>query len=210
MAEIRNILFDLGNVIVDVDIAGTEARFLEMMRDDLDATTARAQLTRLIDAYETGVLSTSAFVTGILRDARPGVTADDVLEIWRSMIIGIPRYRLAMLEALRDRYSIIALSNTNTEHVDCIHTHLRDQHGIEDFERKYFHAVYYSHQIRRRKPDIAAFQYVIEDALITPEYTLFIDDLAENIHTARSLGFRVRQSPAHEEIAEVLKLTGYY
>jgi putative hydrolase of the HAD superfamily len=210
MSSITTLLFDFGNVIIDIDIPGATSRLEALVQEGSDLPKARNHMKDLVIALETGKIPAEDFIGGMLGMSRPDVTPADVEEAWNSMLIGIPRYRLAMLEALKERYSVQMLSNINPLHMDWVHAHLRDSHGVTDFETRYFTGVYYSHLIGRRKPDADAFEFVIEDSFLTPENTLFIDDMPENIATARRLGFQTHLSPPEEEIAEYLKVNGYY
>jgi putative hydrolase of the HAD superfamily len=115
-----------------------------------------------------------------------------------------------MLEILKTRYAIYLLSNTNALHLARAFDDLEKDHGVTDFDAQYFDTTYYSHLIGFRKPDPAAFRHVIEDSFLTPEYTLYIDDMPENIRAARKLGFQTHLSPPDEEIAEFLKREGFY
>lgn len=210
MKGFRNILFDFGNVIIDIDIPRARAGLESLMRPDLPRTITEQHLTKCIHEYETGAIDTDTFINGILDNAKPHVQKEDVVEAWNSMLTGIPSYRFAMLEALKVNFTLLMLSNTNSLHLSWILSHLSDIHGISDFEKRYFHSIYYSHQIGFRKPQEEAFRHVIEDSYITPSNTLFIDDMEENIRVAKRLGFKTRLFHPDEEIAQVLKELGHY
>lgn len=210
MAHIDTLLLDFGNIIIDLDIPGATKKLQALRRKDITERVATDVLKKQVFAFEKGELSTDAFVEGILGIARTGVTRDEILDAWNSMLQGIPRYRLAMLESLKENYTVLLLSNTNTVHLEWTYGHLRQMHGVTDFDTQYFHGTYYSHLIGQRKPDREIFEHVIEDSFLTPENTLFIDDLPENLRTAKSMGFHTHLCPPDEEIAEYLKVKGYY
>jgi len=210
MKGFRNILFDFGNVIIDIDIPRARSALESLLRTDLSRPATEEHLTRCIHQYETGAIDTDAFIDLILKNAKPHVQKEDVIDAWNSMLIGIPAYRFAMLEALKENFTLLMLSNTNSLHLSWILSHLSDIHGVSDFEKRYFHSIYYSHLIGFRKPQAEAFRYVIEDAFITPSNTLFIDDMEENIIAAKRLGFKTRLFHPDEEIAQVLKELGHY
>jgi putative hydrolase of the HAD superfamily len=210
MPAVTTLLFDLGNVIIDIDIPGATSRLESLIKKGYDLSAARRNMTDLVIALETGQIAPEAFTEGMLEMSRADVTATDIEDTWNSMLIGIPRYRLAMLEALKANYGVYLLSNTNYFHLTWVHAHLLGSHGVSDFDSRYFNDVYYSHLIQRRKPDRDAFEYVIEDSFLTPGQTLFIDDMPDNIATAKRLGFQTHLSPPEEEIAEFLKVNNYY
>lgn len=210
MTEIRTILFDFGNVLIDIDIPGTKQRMEAFLRTDIAQKEGLRRITPLVHAYETGMMGTDTFVSNLLQMARPDITSADIVTVWNSMLIGIPPHRLTMLEKLKENYQVLLLSNTNTLHINWIHAYMNDTYGENQFETRYFHHVYFSHEIGYRKPQESAFLYVVEDAGITPSGTLFIDDMAENIHTAASLGFQTYHISPEEEILEVLRAKGIY
>jgi putative hydrolase of the HAD superfamily len=160
--------------------------------------------------YEIGKISTDIFINKLLSQAKPKVQALDIIQAWNSMLIGIPASRLKMLEQLRPNYKLYLLSNTNELHIEWIHRHLRKDHGVEDFEKQYWDGAYYSHLIRDRKPNPAVFQFVIHDAGIVPEETLFMDDTEEHLYAASQLGFDTHLVREKEEIGEFLKKEGYF
>ncbi len=205
-STIRNLLFDLGNVIIDIDIPGTHDRIQALLQPGSDLSSIEKGL---LD-YECGKISTDIFINSILRHAHRDVQALDVIEAWNSMLIGIPSYRLVMLETLRSKYNVYLLSNTNALHLEWVHHYVNKYFGVRDFEKQFFDETFYSHLIGDRKPNPSIFKYVQQEGLITPDVTLFMDDMADNLSAASMSGFRTYLVKPGEEIAEYLKLEGYY
>lgn len=210
MGVICNLLFDLGNVIIDIDIDGAKTRIKALLDPNHPGKDVENELLFNIEKFEIGAITTNDFLKIMLKYAKPGVTEIDMIEAWNSMIVGIPTYRLTMLEKLRENYNVLLLSNTNALHLEWVHDYFKNDLGESEFDHRYFDDTYYSHLIKLRKPDAACFEHVIEESYITPQRTLFIDDFEINIHTAKKIGFQTHLSPANEEIAEVLKIKGLY
>ena len=210
MPALTNILFDFGNILIDIDIPGAVSRIAELKSVDVDPGRYEIEVRSLVEKYEVGAISTDLFINGIIRLAHHTVQALDVIDAWNSMLLGIPEYRLSMLEQLRHNFGLYMLSNTNELHIAWVHQHLETAHGIVDFESRFFDKVYYSHLINARKPEPDAFAFVRDDAPITPSKTLFIDDMIENIESASRLGFQTMHSPSNVEVAESLKIKGFY
>jgi putative hydrolase of the HAD superfamily len=210
MQQIANILFDFGNVIIDIDQDGAKERLVALMDHGYNEQELLAHVEQLIKHYETDTITTEAFVSGLARYVKKGVSREQIVDAWNSMLIGIPSYRFGMLLELKSRYTTLLLSNTNALHMEWVYRHLREVHGIDRFEKNYFHGHYYSFLIGKRKPDTDYFRYVIDDALISPDRSLFIDDIEENINSAKALGFQTIHIHTDEEIAEILKLRGLY
>ncbi len=204
--KISTLLFDLGNVIIDIDIEGAISRLKSLLRKDAD----QAIIEKTLIDYECGKISTEIFINNILRQSDRKYQAIDVIDAWNSMLIGVPRYRLTMLEMLRPKYNVYLLSNTNALHLEWVHRHVQRAHKVSNFEDSYFDQAFYSHLIGDRKPNASIFNHVTEEAFLTPDRTLFLDDLEDNIKTAAKLGFHTYHVKQGEEVAEYLKLEGFY
>lgn len=204
MSEVKNILFDLGNVIIDIDIplAIENLAYLMKKPDNFDP------VLKAILAYETGAIATELFINRIIRDARPSVQAIDVIEAWNSMLIGIPPHRLVMLDELKPHYSLFVLSNTNPLHLEWIHTHLKEIHQIDDFEGKYFQKVFYSHLVKDRKPNASIYETVLKEANLKATETLFLDDMEDNIESASALGFKTHLVEQEIDVGVALSSLG--
>ena len=151
MPDISNLLFDFGNVIIDIDIPGAIDRLGALKHPEVEDAEYDRQLRQLVRKYEVDAISTDLFINGVLKYAGHNVQALDVIKAWNSMLVDLPAYRLSMLEQLRSRFGLFMLSNTNYMHISWVHDHLRDAHQISDFEDRFFDEVYYSHLIKARK-----------------------------------------------------------
>jgi putative hydrolase of the HAD superfamily len=108
---------------------------------------------------------------------------------WNSLLGDLPEERLNILKKSSEYYRTFLLSNTNAIHLPFYYNYMREKFGIEGYH-KLFEKVYYSYELGLRKPNADIFKYVIENAGIKPEETMFIDDFIENIDTARLVGFK--------------------
>ena len=205
-SKYSNLLFDFGNVIIDIDVSGAISRLEALQRPDAK----REVIDHMHHEYECGRASDELFINAFISQSKRDVQALDIIEAWNSMIIGIPSYRLDMLLQLRNKYNVYLLSNTNSLHLEWIHRYMQRIHGVTDWEKTYFDGTYSSHRIGIRKPEAKIYQHVIDDALLTPENTLFMDDLEANILAAEKLGFGTKLVGEGEEIAEFLKINGFY
>ncbi|MDX1408588.1 MAG: HAD-IA family hydrolase, partial [Saprospiraceae bacterium] len=188
--EISNLLFDIGNVLLDLDLPGTRKRFSALRKKSTSVEHFFNSIRPIVHAYEKGEIPTETFVEQILSHCQPATDSADIVEIWNDMLLTIPAYRLGMLMALRERFNLFVVSNTNALHLERFHDYLVTSHDITDFEAEYFDEVYYSHQLGMRKPEPAIYRHIVVDALITPARTLYIDDSEECIAAAKKLGFQ--------------------
>ncbi len=204
--SIRHLLFDLGNVILDIDVDGAIDRLMQLSKVDGN----QMSIEKILLEYETGRVSTDIFINTILRESKPHVQAIDVIEAWNSMLIGIPPHRLEMLTLLRREYSVYLLSNTNALHVAWLHKYVKREFGIESFEKEFFDAAYYSHLVGDRKPMPSIFKHIVDDAMMTPSLTLFMDDVQENLAVAKKQGFKTYLVQSETDIAVYLREEGFF
>lgn len=199
---IRNIIFDFGNVLFDLDLGAFEREMKNLLGEKFDATKARLLQERVFELYETGGLDTEEFVEKLAQTS--GLTPEQVVGAWNAVFIGMPRHRFDLLLRLRQHYQVFLLSNINELHEHWVADYVLREHGLADYESRHFDGVYFSHLIRLRKPTREAFEYVLADAELVPEQTLFFDDLPENVEAARQLGIHGVWHEPGTEIAERL------
>jgi putative hydrolase of the HAD superfamily len=187
-SNIKNILFDLGGVILDINVQATLKRFYELgfpaeLMQILDSMT-----TDLYFKYGTGKLNTEQFRNQIRKAAGVEMTDRAFDEAWNAMLVRFPEERVALLKELSKRYKLYMLSNTSALHVKVFEKMYLDSAG--ESMHQVFDKIYYSHEIGWHKPDREAWEYVIKDAAINPEETLFLDDNIHNIKASQELGFQ--------------------
>lgn len=203
MAAIQSILFDLGNVLIDLDIPRTERRFHELLGDAFQASFARNEQAGVFRQFELGEISAEAFLQ-CLRELSGGrAHTQELQEAWNALLIGMPLHRFQMLEALRADYKLYVLSNTNALHIEWVRADLRNRLGIHQFEA-YFDQVFYSHEIHLRKPDRAVYEYVLRSAGLQADALLFIDDNPGNVRAAAALGIQSYLHADGRDVSEYL------
>ncbi len=185
-----NIIFDFGNVLFDLDLPRIESGLRQCYGDRFDAASASLHQRNVFNLYETGGLSTEEFVDSLRMAVEPALPAEQIIALWNSIFLQMPRHRFDLLLQLRQRHKVFMLSNINELHADWIDDYMLREHGIADFKHTYFDGVYYSHLIRLRKPTLESYEYVLADAEIKAEDSVFIDDLQPNILAAEQVGIR--------------------
>jgi HAD superfamily hydrolase (TIGR01509 family) len=205
MSSVKNILFDLGNVIIDIDIPRTSQELFKLFRRQDLKDQIFEELKPVLQDYETGKLSDELFINSLLRYARPQVYAQQIIRAWNAMLIDIPPERLEFLKVLRtQKYNLYLLSNTNRLHLSWINNYLNKNFNIPSLD-VWFDRSYYSHVVQLRKPQVSCFEFVLHDAGLLADETLFIDDTLENIDSAKSLGIRTLYLTGGHEVIKSLK-----
>ena len=191
--SIKNIIFDLGGVIVDLDIKPSILAFAQLGLTPKGITLEELskngiprdwEMFRLMHAMDLGEMDAQTFINTLRPQCLPG-TRDEAIRRAFNRIIRLPRHRLEWMRTLRRHYRTFLLSNIGQLHWD--ETRLQAQgHGIgmeECFDRMFL-----SYQLRMAKPDVAIFRHLIDETGIEPSETLYIDDLPDNIEAGRSVG----------------------
>lgn len=190
MPAFKNLIFDLGGVILDLSVDTTLSSFARV--SGLEPAVVRSLFVSSAGfiEYEKGLIDDDAF-RDFIRETYQVSVADDVIDAcWNAMLLGIPADKLELLQALKKRYRVFLLSNTNAIHLRYINDAiLQPLAGVNSLDR-YFHRAYYSHEMKMRKPDAEIFQHVLTENDLHPADTLFLDDNADNIRGAASLGIQ--------------------
>ncbi|MCK5693000.1 MAG: HAD family phosphatase [Bacteroidales bacterium] len=187
-SNIKNILFDLGGVILDINVQATLKQFYELGFPAELMQFPNSMTTDLYFKYETGKLNTEQFRNQIRKAAGIEMTDRAFDEAWNAMLVHFPEERVALLKELSKRYKLYMLSNTSALHVKVFEKMYLDSAG--ESMHQVFDKIYYSHEIGWHKPDREAWEYVIKDSAINPEETLFLDDNIHNIKASQELGFQ--------------------
>lgn len=204
MKAVKNIIFDFGNVLFDLDLQAVERNLKTHFGENFDSAKEKLLRHKVFELYETGGLSTEEFVEAIRCAAEPVLEKEQVVAAWNSIFLEMPPARFEMLLRLRQRYQVFLLSNINDLHANWIDDYMVRVHGIEDFHARYFDGVYYSHLIRLRKPDREIYEYVLADAELAAEETVFFDDVEANIDAANAVGIRGMLHPVGTDILQVI------
>ena len=188
LAGIRNLLFDLGGVIINLDrqrcVDALTALGDEKADEMLGLSVQRGTLMDL----EEGKISPSDFFKRMRQKIGKAVSDEEIVHALNELLIGIPLDRLTLLRKLRQRFNVMMLSNTNPIMFDTKIAECFAQEGLSITD--YFDDVYLSYRLLSCKPYIAIFKKVIELSRIVPQETLFFDDSQKNLDAAASLGFK--------------------
>lgn len=186
-AHIRNIIFDLGGVILNLSVT-TSLKELSIitglpMEKIIEAYAQREEFLQ----YERGEIGDAQF-RNALRSIYSFNGTDAVIEYcWNAMLLDIPSERIELLKSLKQSYRTFLLSNTNGIHVKCFSESLHKAHGIATLD-SLFEKVYYSHLMKMRKPDPEIYRHVLKENGLAAGETLFLDDNEKNIAGARTVG----------------------
>lgn len=184
---IDTIIFDLGKVIINLDMDATYHRLEEIYGEGYEEIMTSFNAEHLFTDYETGQISTQIFVNALKSRAKDGINQDNIITAWNAMLGDIPQARFDILLKAKARYSTYCLSNTNELHINWIEDWLENHKGLRTLD-PFFHKVYYSHEMGQRKPEVEIFETLINAHQLNPSRTVFIDDTAGHLIGARQAG----------------------
>jgi putative hydrolase of the HAD superfamily len=186
-AKIKNIIFDLGGVILDIDET-VVYKELEKLGISTTELAHSKEFIELMSKFDTGVYTAPTFrkKTKALLGLEK-MTDKRFDDIWNAMLLDIPRERIEAIEKVKKHYKIFLMSNTNVIHYDLYIRDLQLRFGYNEFD-ELFHKSYFSFAEHLEKPDPRFFELILDHEQLLPEETLFIDDSKKNIEAAQSLG----------------------
>lgn len=188
-SSIKTLIFDLGGVILDLSVQSTLQQFAQLSSMDIRKVMQLFLESEGFVLYEKGLITDDEF-RAYMRNLYSITATDEELDrCWNAMLVGIPPQKLSLLLKLKEHYNVILLSNTNTIHLEYINGTVVPAAGGEVLDH-YFHRSYYSHLMKKRKPDAEIFEQVLEENNLQASQTLFLDDNADNIAGAKALGIQ--------------------
>ena len=195
---IKNIIFDLGGVILDLDLDAAYKEFSRLSGLAQDEVIRRTQGLLLFEDYETGSISSDAFRQNLNQLLEMQANDSEIDTAWCAMLGGIPAHRLKLASRLRESYRTFVLSNTNEIHVRRFNDIIEESMGDTQLQ-DHFEKMYYSHEMRMRKPNLEIYETVLSEQSLNATETLFIDDTLANIEGAEKLNIRTvhLQRPEH-------------
>ena len=201
--KIRNIVFDLGGVLVDLDfkaaINGLQEAGFANVKEQLLAFDRGG----IFQKFEVGEITADEFRAAIRENSTVTLTDEEVDGLWNAMLLEIPREKLELILELRGKYMVYLLSNTNSIHWDYVCKNAFNYRGFR--VNDYFEETFLSYEMHLAKPDKAIFEKVLQDANLLPEETLFIDDSEANCKAASELGIHTHHYHIGDDLKEIFE-----
>ena len=189
VSKIKNIIFDLGGVIMNLAIHNTIKAFEELGIKNIVDKAGHYYKYPVFYDLEIGEISDIEFIRQLQELSTQNVPHERIKQAWNAMILDMPKDRIDFILNLKNGYRVFLLSNTNSIHKEKFELAFNEQNSFLFTEL--FEKIYYSHEVGMRKPDEKIFHFVLEDSKLEPQETLFIDDSIQNINTAKRLGIRI-------------------
>ena len=202
--SVKNIIFDLGGVIVDINPRLSYFFLSEVSGLDIKEVAHRFETSMINERYETGQLTSAQFRTELKKLYNLSVSDREIDAIWNNLLIDIPHQRVKLLQNLSTKYRLFLLSNTNPIHIKKVNEILQSNSHLLRLELL-FEKTYYSYEIEMRKPDAKIYQYVLDDLELVASETVFVDDLLANIESAASVGIQTIHVTGGKKITDLIE-----
>lgn len=179
---IKNLIFDCGGVVFEVDYERSYNEFKKLSRNPLifDQLSVFG-FKHIASDYETGKQTSQDFLVDIRNKLDLQASDEQIIEAWNAMLIGYLDDSKEVIDKLKNKFNVALFSNTNEIHYVTFSPICKEL--LESFDKTYF-----SHHIGLKKPNLDSFKFVLDDSGYLPNETIFIDDSAENIEAANKLG----------------------
>jgi FMN phosphatase YigB (HAD superfamily) len=208
MQNIKNIIFDYGNVIFTINFERVQQSLKTLGISKVDEFFGHLQQDPIFDAFDRGQISADVFRDRIREKAnKPNLTNDEIDATWNSILVGIAEGNHELLLQLKEKYRTFLLSNINEIHYNFIMKYLKDEFGFDNNDHL-FERIYYSHFTGKRKPEIAIFEQVLNENNLKAAETLFIDDSPQHLAAAKTLGIQTFLMTAPDTIQAFIEREG--
>jgi FMN phosphatase YigB (HAD superfamily) len=209
MQNIKNIIFDYGNVIFEINFEKAQQAFLQLGVADIKNFFSHKKHHAIFDDFESAAISPAEFRDEIRSAANnPSLTDEEIDEAWNSLLIGVPATVHDTLLKVKEKYRTFLLSNNNEIHYNYIVDYLQKEFEMQD-NSSLFEKTYYSQHMFLRKPNVEIFLQVIRENNLNPEETLFIDDSPQHIEGAKKAGLNTLLMDVHPRELEVFLIRNH-
>ena len=198
---IKNIIFDLGGVLIDLNFQRAIEAFSKVGFTDMAHEIQSFNREGLFMDLELGNISTTEFYKAIQQKASLPVALEQIADYWNLILLDIPDEKLELIRELRKHYTVHLLSNTNEPHWTFICRNYFEKGGYSVVD--YFEKTFLSYQMHLTKPGKAIFEKVLSEANLLPEETLFIDDSEANCLAAQEVGIHTHHYHIGDDLKEL-------
>ena len=191
--EIKNIIFDLGGVLLNLNYQLTRKAFENLGVANFNDLYTQHHANPLFEQLEVGAIEPDEFYNQLRKATGLTLSYAQLETAWNAMLLDFPTDRLQWLDQIKNKYNIYLFSNTNAIHYNAFTTiYAQTAHlvGLNPNFNHFFKEAHYSHTLGQRKPEVAAFEAVLAKSDLDPAQTLFIDDTISNIEGAQKVGLQ--------------------
>ncbi|MEY4541617.1 MAG: hypothetical protein RLZZ306_3374 [Bacteroidota bacterium] len=189
----KNLIFDLGNVIIDIDFDLTFRKFAKLSTEySWEEVRYFIKDKCIWENYEKGLINDEKFRETLRKELKIKASDNELDIAFCGLLQKIQPERIKLLQDLSKKYRLFILSNTSNIHFQQVEKLLFESSGIQHF-RDIFEIVFLSFEMGKLKPEIEIYQQVLQEANIQANETIFFDDMLVNLESAATLGIKTQQ-----------------
>lgn len=200
----KNILLDLGGVVLDIDYQLTARAFEKLSGRNFNDIYSQAAQIQAFSDFEVGSIPPGEFRDALRTLLNLDACDQKIDEAWNAMILEFDPQRIAFLKQLSLQYDLYLFSNTNAIHAEDFKLKWQHHHPLTVFD-ELFNKPVLSHEIGVRKPTASSFQKVCAHLCIDPAETFFIDDTIRHVEGAGQAGLKALYKPSDVALEEYLQ-----
>ena len=190
MSSFRNIILDLGGVVLDISYERTHDAFIRLGFENFETVYSQLRQENVFDLFETGKITEDDFRNAVRKYSAKNLSDKDINAAWNAMILQLPEQRVTFLTELKSHHRLFLLSNTNSIHEKEFTRKIVSVYGKNILE-ELFEKIYYSHRLDMRKPTKEIFKLILNENNMMESETLFIDDSPQHVEGAKQTGMQV-------------------
>ena len=133
LASIKNIIFDLGGVILDLNYQATIDAFVKIGIKDFSSLYSQKEQKQIFDDFEIGKINSNQFISSIQSLTQNYISKDEIITAWNAMLLEINTKKLDYLLSIKERFRIFLLSNTNEIHISKFEGVLAKKNELKNF-----------------------------------------------------------------------------
>ncbi|SFU59840.1 glucose-1-phosphatase [Xenorhabdus koppenhoeferi] len=192
-------IFDMGNVIIDIDFKRVLAVWSNLSGTPLATLTAKFSLNDIFGKHECGQVSDNEFAEMVCDEMEISLSFEQFAEGWNAVFIGIRQEIIELMNKLRTQgHRVVVLSNTNHLHFDYLSVHYPEIAASADL-------LYLSQELGMRKPEPDIFKHVLEAEGVTADRAIFFDDVLEHVEAAIQSGINAIHVAGRNDIPDYFK-----
>ncbi|WP_147200406.1 glucose-1-phosphatase [Pantoea sp. CCBC3-3-1] len=177
-------IFDLGNVIVDIDFNRVLGVWSDLGRVPLSTLQSHFTMGENFHRHERGEISDEAFAEQMCDELDLALSYEQFVAGWQAVFVDVRPEVIQLMKKLRERGDrVVILSNTNRLHCSFWPTQYPEVQQAAD-------KLYLSQDMGMRKPEARIYQQVLREEGVTADRAIFFDDNQENIDAARAAGIQ--------------------
>ena len=205
-SSIKNIVFDLGAVIIPIDFEKTFQAFSTLSKISVEEIKRRHQTSSIFQEFEKGIIGNYAFIQELrtLLEVNNTTSDQQLIDAWNALLLPIPKERIDRIKVLASSFRLFLLSNTNPIHIKDVNRILIECTEVPALENL-FETTWYSYDLGLIKPDISIYETILRLKELKANETVFLDDNADNIKGALSTGIYALHVTEQQHLLEQLK-----